>query len=345
LSRSKKNEVGTGRQSPRSRIVLLAFGLAIAITALAAPRAADAQPAGSVKRIGYLTSGSRTAGFHEQFLQGLRDLGWIDGKNVIIEYRFADGRYERLPELAADLVRLNVDVIVAQPTASAVAAREATRTIPIVMINVGDPVGLGLVESLGRPAGNVTGTAFTVGSETHGKGLELLKEAVPRIRRVAVLSNPTNPAQALALKDLTSTAQPLGLRLVSLDARGPDDFDRVFADVVKQHADALLVVAESMFVLHRTRLAELALKHRVPTIYGLRENVEAGGLMSFGPTLSSASRRSATFVDKILKGTKPADLPVEQPTKFELVINLKTAKALGLAIAPSVLLRADRIIE
>jgi putative ABC transport system substrate-binding protein len=202
-----------------------------------------------------------------------------------------------------------------------------------------------LVESLGRPAGNVTGTAFTVGSETHGKGLELLKEAVPRIRRVAVLSNPTNPAQALALKDLTSTAQPLGLRLVSLDARGPDDFDRVFADVVKQHADALLVVAESMFVLHRTRLAELALKHRVPTIYGLRENVEAGGLMSFGPTLSSASRRSATFVDKILKGTKPADLPVEQPTKFELVINLKTAKALGLAIAPSVLLRADRIIE
>jgi len=334
------------RKPSRFLRAIAALALAMAFFVLAVvPQTADAQASEKVRRIGYLGTGSPTSGFHEQFLQGLGELGWVEGKNIAIEYRFADGRYERLPELAAQLVRLNVDIIVAQPTASAMAARNATRTIPIVMINVGDPVGLGLVASLARPAGNVTGTAFTVGSETFGKTLELLKEAVPNARRVAVLSNPANPAQALAIRDLNSAAGSMGLRLFLLEARGPDEFGGVFAKIAKERIEALVVVAESLFVLHRTLLADLALKHQVPTVYGIRENVAAGGLMSYGPNLSYASRRGATFVDKILKGAKPADLPVEQPTKFELVINLKTAKALGLTMPPSLLLRSDQVIE
>jgi len=324
---------------------VIALGLAVALSIIAAPGVASAQSAGTVRRIGYLSSGSPASGFHEQFQQGLRDLGWVVGQNIDIEYRFADGRYERLPALAAELVRLNVDIIVAQPTTPAMAAKNATRTIPIVMINVGDPVALGLVASLARPAGNVTGTAFAVGLETIGKGLELLKEAVPGLRRVAVLSNPANPNQPLAVRDLKGVGQQLGLRLLLLEARAPDDFGNIFAEIGKERADAILVVAESLFILHRTQLANLALKYRLPSMFGVRENVTAGGLISYGPSLSNASRRAATFVDKILKGAKPADLPVEQPTKFELVINLKTAKALGLTIPPSLLLRADQIIE
>jgi putative ABC transport system substrate-binding protein len=212
------------------------------------------------------------------------------------------------------------------------------------MINVGDPVGIGLVVSLARPAGNVTGTAFGVGLETFGKALELLKEAVPKTRYVAVLSNPGNPAQALAIRDLKVAAQSLGLRLLLLEARGPDEFGRAFAEIAKEPVDALFVVAESLFLLHRTALADLALKYRLPTMYGVRENVDAGGLMSYGPSLAHNSRRAAAFVDKILKGAKPADLPVEQPTKFELVVNLKTARALGLNISPSLLQRADELI-
>jgi putative ABC transport system substrate-binding protein len=275
----------------------------------------------------------------------LRELGWVEGQNIAIDYRFADGRFDRLPDLAIELVRLKVDIIVAQPTPAALAAKNATRSIPIVMINVGDPVGLGLVAGLARPAGNVTGTAFDVGLETFGKALELLKEAIPKARQVAVLSNPANPAQALAITNLKSTAQSVGLRLLFVEARGPDEFGRVFAEVAKERVDALLVVAESLFLLHRTTLADLALKYRLPTMYGLREAVAAGGLISYGPNLAHNSRRAATYVDKILKGAKPGDLPVEQPTKFELVINLKTAKALGLTIPQSVLGRADEVIQ
>jgi putative ABC transport system substrate-binding protein len=206
-------------------------------------------------------------------------------------------------------------------------------------------VELGLVASLGRPAGNVTGTTFTVGSETFGKGLELLKEAMPHVRRVAVLSNPKNPAQPLAMKNLQDAGQSLGLRLLHFEARGPEAFTDVFAQIAKERPDALLVVAESLFVLHRNDLGELALKHRIPTMFGTRENVAAGGLISYGPSLSHASRRAAMFVDRILRGAKPADLPAEQPTKFELVVNLKTAKALGLALPRTLLLRADEVIE
>ena len=320
-------------------VVALAVGLATA------PAAVDAQPAGKVHRIGYLGSGSSTSGFQAAFVQGLRELGWVEGQNIVIDYRFADGRFDRLPELAAELVRLKVDIIVAQPTPAALAARNSTVSIPIVMVNVGDPVGIGLVASLARPSGNVTGTAFDVGLETFRKALELLKEAVPRAQHVAVLSNPANPAQALAISDLKVAAQSLGLRLLLLEVRSPEAFDRVFAEIAKERVDALFVVAESLFLLHRTPLADLALKYRLPTMYGIKENVAAGGFMSYGPNVAHNSRRAATFVDKILKGAKPADLPVEQPTRFELVVNLRTARALGLTISPSLLQRADEVIQ
>jgi len=325
--------------------VMTVLWLAMAFVMFAAPQWSHAQSPEPVRRLGYLGTGSPDSGFHAQFVQGLRELGWAVGRNIEIEYRFAEGRYDRLPEFAAELVRLNVEIIVAQPTAAALAARNATRTIPIVMLNTGDPVGLGLVASLGRPAGNVTGTAYTVGSETFGKGLELLKEAVPKLGRVAVLSNPANPGQPLAIDNLRKAAAPLGLRLLLFEARSPEEFAEVFERMAGDRAEALLVVAESLYLLHRTRLVALAAKHRMPVMYGTRENVEAGGLMSYGPSLAHASRRGAVFVDRILKGAKPADLPVEQPTQFELVVNLKTARELGLTLAPSLLLRTSAVVE
>jgi putative ABC transport system substrate-binding protein len=313
---------------------------------LAAPLAAEAQQAAKVPRIGYLSTGSSTANpFLEAFRQGLREAGWVEGQNVRIEYRWAEGRFDRLPALATELVRLKVDVIVAAPTASAVAAKNATGTIPIVMANAADPLELGLIASLARPGGNVTGVAYSVNLEILGKGLELLKETVPTVRRVAVLSNPANPAQASAIGHVKAAAKSLGVQLQLLPARGPDDFEGAFAAMAKERAGALLVVPESMFVSHRTRLAELAARSQLPAAYGVREHAEAGGLMSYGPSLTANSRRAGLFVDKILKGANPADLPVEQPTKFELVINLRTAKALGLTIPPSVLARADEVIE
>jgi putative ABC transport system substrate-binding protein len=225
------------------------------------------------------------------------------------------------------------------------AAKNATGTIPIVIISAAEPVQLGLIASLARPGGNVTGLTWSVNVEIIAKGLELLKEAVPRVRRVAVLSNPANPAQAIALRDVNTAAQSLGLQLQLLEARGPGEFDGAFATMVTQRADALLVVADSMFNLHRARLAELATKFELPSMYAIRENVEAGGLMSYGPNITASYRRAAFYVDKILKGVKPADLPVEQPTKFELVINMRTAKALGLTMPRSLLMRADQVIE
>jgi putative tryptophan/tyrosine transport system substrate-binding protein len=314
---------------------------------LASPLAADAQPAGKVPRIGFLrsTSPSDRPPLLDAFRQGLRELGWVEGQNIVIDYRYAEGRFDRLPALAAELVRLKMDIIVASPTPAAAAAKNATETIPIVMISVGDPVGLGLIASLARPGGNVTGLSYSVGSGISGKGLELLKETVPKIRRVAILSNPANPAHSLEVREVNVAARSLGVQLQLLEARGPNDFDGAFAAMAKERVGALLVVADSMFFLHRSRLADLAARSRLPAAYGLRENVEAGGLMSYGPSQRDLFRRSATYVDKILKGAKPGDLPVEQPTKFELVINLKTAKALGLTIPPSLLQRADEVIQ
>ena len=295
---------------------------------LASPRASEAQQAGKVPRIGYLrsTSPSDRPPLLDAFRQGLRELGWVEGRNIVIDYRYAEGRFDRLPDLAAELVRLKVDIIVASPTPAAAAAKNATQTIPIVMIAVTDPVGLGLIASLARPGGNVTGLSYSAGLEIVGKQLELLKETVPKVRRVAILSNPANLSQPLSIRELKVAARSLGVQLQLLEAQGPNEFDGAFAAMATERVGALLVMSDSMLNSHRTRLADLAARSRLPAAYGLRENVEAGGLVSYGPSVRDLFRRSATYVDKILKGAKPADLPVERPTKFDLVINLKTAR-------------------
>jgi len=325
------------------------IGLAVVLAvSLAAPLAADAQPAGKVPRIGFLglTSPSDRPPLLDAFRQRLRDLGWVEGQNIVIDYRYGEGRVDRLPDLAAELVRLKVDLIVASAgTQVAMAAKNATETIPIVMIAVRDPVGTGLIAGLARPGGNVTGVSGSAGLEWVAKQLELLKETVPEIRRVAILSNPANAYHQLAIREVNVAARSLGVRLQLLEARGPNEFDGAFAAMAKERVGALLVLSDGIFSLHRTRLADLAAKSRLPAAYGVRESVEAGGLMSYGPSLLDSYRQAATYVDRILRGAKPAELPVEQPTKYELVINLKTAKALGLTIPQSLLVRADEIIQ
>jgi putative tryptophan/tyrosine transport system substrate-binding protein len=327
----------------RRRDFIAALGAAASI-----PVAVRAQQqAGKVPRIGYLrvTSASDRPPLLDTFRQGLRELGWIEGQNIVIDYRFAEGRLDRLPDLAAELVRLNVDIIVSAGTQGATAAKNATETIPIVMIGVRDPVGTGLIASLARPGGNITGVSGSAGLEIVAKQLELLKETVPKVRRVAILSNPTNAYHQLAIKEVNVAARSLGVQLQLLEARGPTEFDGAFAAMAKERVGALVVLSDVIFNDHRTRLVDLAARSRLPSAYGVRESVEAGGLMSYGPSFLDFYRRSAAYVDKILKGDKPADLPVEQPTKFELVINLRTAKTLGLTIPPTLLSRADEVIE
>jgi putative ABC transport system substrate-binding protein len=316
---------------------------------LAAPFAAEAQQAtGKIYRIGYLAQGSGLGAASlrplEGFRQGLRELGWVEGQNIVIEYRYAEGQIDRLPRLADELVRLKVDLIAASPTGAALAARNASRTIPIVGMSLTEPVELGLVASLARPGGNVTGVTYGVDTEIFGKQLGLLREAVPNVRRVAILSNPS-PAQPLIVRNIKAVARSMDLQLQLLEARGPGEFDRAFAAMAKERAGGLLVVGDSMFFIHRARLADLAVKNGLPSMSTQTQWVEAGGLMSYAASLPDLYRRAATYVDKILKGAQPADLPIEQPTKFELVINLKTAKVLGLTIPPSLLLRADQVIE
>jgi putative ABC transport system substrate-binding protein len=315
---------------------------------LAAPLAAKAQQAAKVARIGWL-AGNLTASPHlrEAFRQGLRDLGYVEGRIVVIEYRSAEGKFERLPALVAELVALKVDVIVAGSTPGALAAKQSTKTIPIVFAAAADPVTDGLVTSLARPGGNVTGLTG-LAPELVGKCLDQLKQAVPGVSRVAVLWHPGASGEGTdkdMLKGAEVAARALGMQLQFVEARGPDDFDRAFSEMTRARAGTLTVVGSSMFVSERRRLVDLAAKNRLPAVYPLREFVDAGGLMAYGPDLADLFRRAATYVDKILKGAKPGDLPVEQPTKFELVINLKTAKALGLTIPPSLLLRADQVIE
>ena len=279
--------------------------------------------------------------------QGLRDLGYVEGRNVVIEIRDAEGEAERLPALAAELVALKVDVIVAPNTPQALAAKQATRTLPIVFSFVADPVASGLVTSLARPGGNVTGLS-SLTPELVGKRLELLTQAVPGVSRVAVLWQPGFQGERTEkdmLKGADVAARALGVRLQFVEAQGPADFDRAFSDMTRARAGALTVLGSTMFISERRRLVDLAAKNRLPAVYARREYVDAGGLMSYGSNIADLFRRAATYVDKILKGAKPADLPVEQPTKFELVINLKTAKALGLTIPPSLLGRADQVIE
>ena len=311
------------------------------------PLAAHAQQIAKVPRVGWLSPGSATSdeNFLASFRDGLRELGWVAGQNIAIESRWADGRFERLPDLAAELVRLKVDVIVANVTQASLAAKRATGTIPIVMVGVGDPLGGGLVDNLARPSGNVTGPSSML-AEASAKQLALLKETVPGASPVAVLWNPANPVwQAAALKQTDAAARALGLRVQLVEARGPDELDGAFAAMTRERAGALFVPADIIFVRHAQRMADLAAKHHLPAMFGFREHVEAGGLMSYAASFAVMFRRAAAFVDKLLKGAKPADLPVEQPTKFELVINLKTARALGLTVPRSVLLRADEVIQ
>src|SRR5262245_10516821 len=316
---------------------------------LAAPLAAEAQQAEKVARIGYLsTSLAATPHIQEAFRQGLRDLGYVEGRNVVIEYRDAEGKHERLPALAAELVALKVDVIVAAASNHlALAAKQATRTLPIVFAAVVDPVASGLVTSLARPGGNVTGASI-LSSELVGKRLELLTQAIPGVSRVAVLWLPGALGERVEkdmLKEADVAARALGVRLQFVEARGPADLDRAFSDMTRARAGAMTVLPSAMFLRERRRLVDLAAEHRLPAVYTVKEYVDAGGLMAYAPNLADVVRRAATYVDRILKGAKPGDLPVEQPTKFELVINLKTARTLGLTIPPSVLSRADQIIE
>jgi putative ABC transport system substrate-binding protein len=315
---------------------------------LAAPLAAEAQQAAKVFRIGYLSAPTRESveGILEAFLRALRELGWIDGQNVVIEYRWAEGDLARLPGLAEDLVRRNVDVIVTPAASAALAAKQATSTIPIVMIFPNDPIAQGLVSNLRRPGGNVTGTTNIPISEMLGKRLQILKEAVPNVTRVAIVYDPTDQlGLSPPMKGLEAAAQSLRVQLQYVEARGPEDFDAAFAAMVRQRADALLVAGGTTFLINRTRFNELALRRRLPTMFSVREGVEAGGFIAYGLNMTDFVGRAAAYVDKILKGAKPADLPIEQASKYQLVINLTTARALGLAIPPAQLARADEVIE
>jgi ABC-type uncharacterized transport system substrate-binding protein len=314
-------------------------------TAAAWPLAARAQQAGKIRTIGYLSPGpGPPASLITALFEALSELGWIEGKNVAFERRYAENRLERLPEFAAELVRLNVDVIVAIGTLGPLAAKRATSTIPIVMTAAGDPLGSGLVASLARPGGNVTGMSLMV-PDLGGKRLELLKELLPRLVRVAVLWNAANPYPAIVFKETQAAGLTLGVEVQSLEVRSPDDFDSAFETARRQRPDALISVEDPLTFSHRKRIADFALADRLPSLHGLREDAEAGGLISYGANLPDLFRRAAGYIDKILKGAKPADLPVQQPTKFELVINLKTAKALSLEIPPTLLARADEVIE
>ena len=318
----------------------------LALTLLTVFVIAEAQQSKKVPRIGYLTpSTSANRSYSEAFREGLRDLGYVEGKNLVIEWRANEGKLDRNPALAAELVRLKVDVIVAVGSGEINAAKEATAVIPIVMIRGGDPVGSRFVASLARPGGNITGLAI-LRPELSGKRLELLKEIVPKLSRVAVIASSRTADYAPVLKEIEIAAGPLGVKLQSLNILSPKDFETAFQDAAKGRADAALFrVPGSILSFHRTEVVALAVKSRLPVIYESAQEVEAGGLMSYGVNANDLYRRAATYVDKILKGRKPGDLPVEQPTKFEFIINLKAAKQIGLTIPPNVLVRADKVIK
>jgi putative ABC transport system substrate-binding protein len=312
---------------------------------LAAPFAVEAQQAGKVYTIGYLTLGrSFSAASRNAFQQGLRERGWMEGQNFLLTIRTAQFNSERLPELVAELVQLKVDIIIVDTAEAAVVAKRGTDAIPIVAVTPADAVAIGLVDTLARPGGNVTGFSY-LGTELIGKQMELLKEAVPNLSRIGILSNPANPTHPPRLREADATAKALAVRTERIVARTPTELDRAFTDMTRTRVGGVLVVSDPMFSDERVRVAQLASKSGIPAMYAFRAHVAAGGLMSYGPDLVDLHRRAAGYVDKILKGANPANLPVEQPTKFELVINLKTAKALGLTIPPSLLLRADQVIE
>ena len=314
---------------------------------LAAPLAVEAQQAAKVHRVGWLglaSPGPEVLRIVDALRQGLREQGYVEGRDIAFEYRWAHGRADQLPDLAAELARLKVDIIVVANTPGAHAAKRATTTIPIVFVGP-DPLSTGLVASLGRPGGNITGVTLVPGPEIVGKYLQLIKEAVPKVSRVAVLWNQDSQMHPLIVREAEVAARALQLQVQSVGVRGADEFEGAFAAMTKERASAVVVLGDPAFLLHQKQLAELAARSRLPAIYALTDHVEAGGLMAYSANFAEAARRAATYVDRILKGAKPGDLPVEQPTKFELVINLKTAKALGLTIPPSLLQRADELIQ
>jgi putative ABC transport system substrate-binding protein len=318
---------------------------ALALGILLAPLCSDARQPEKMPRIGYVSTGAAAADqLVAAFREGLRAHGYIEGQNISVEYRYTEGTPERLADLVAELVRLRVDVMVTPGTPAARAAQQVTTTIPIVTIS-GDPVRAGFVASLARPGGNITGLAVLAGEGMGGKWLQLLKEAIPGVSRVTYLLSPANAISLSLFAEMQRMAPALGLNVHAVEVRSPDELDRVFAARTWERADALFVDADPLFLPHRTRIIDLAVTIRLPAFSHIREYVEAGGLMSYGPSFHDIYRRTATYVDKILKGAKPADLPVEQPMKFELIINLKTAQALGLTIPPSLLLQADEVIK
>ena len=323
------------------------FLFALAACSLAAPLVSFAQQQGKVWRVGILTpfsNGGAEAGLFESFRQGMRKLGYEAGRNITYDERWAEGKLERVPGLAAELVGNKPDILFVSGTPAVLAAKKATPIIPIVMTNVGDPVGNGLVASLARPGGNVTGNTSIVG-EMAGKRLELLKQAVPRLSRVAVLGTPDDPIFAVQLQNARTMARALKIEVFPVEIRAVSELDRAFETIVKRHADGILRTGDPLIGPGRQRTSELAMQHKLPTMVTRVDEVEAGLLMSYGPDRIELFRQAATYVDKILKGTKPADLPVEQPTKFEMVVNLKTAKALGIKIPDVIMLRTDKVIE
>jgi putative tryptophan/tyrosine transport system substrate-binding protein len=306
---------------------------------------AEAQQA-KVARIGFLgnSTSELEANLIGPFREGLRELGYIEGKNIAIEWRWAEGKYERFPGLIAELIGSKAELIVTAGTPASLAVKKATTTIPLVMIAVGDPVGSGLIASLAHSGGNVTGLT-SISPELDGKRLELLREVVPNTSHVAVMWNPTSPLQVVAEKATRAAAQPTGIRILSLGVHADEQFDHAFATIRKEKPGALLVLADRLFLHNRARIMEFAIHNRLPGVHAYVELVEAGGLMSYGPSYSGMHKRAAYYIDKILKGTNPADLPIEAPAKFELVVNIKAAKQIGVSIPPSVLYRADRVIK
>jgi len=315
-------------------------------TVVAWPLAVRAQQAGKIPRVGFM--GNSTAALEANlvgpFRDGLRELGYQEGRNIVIEYRWAEGNYERFSALVAELLAVPVDVIVTAGTPATLAVKKATSTVPLVMIAVGDPVGTGVVPSLARPGGNVTGLS-SIAPDLEGKRLELLREVIPKLSHVALFLNPLNPFHTASMRQAFAAAQALGIKLQPLEVRTSGELDGAFAAIVREKPDALLILADRVFLHDRKRIMDFATEHRLPSVNAYRELVEAGGLMSYGPSYEDMHRRAADYVDKIFKGAKPGDLPVEQPTKFTLIVNLKAAKAIGVDVPPILLARADEVIE
>ena len=330
----------------KRRELITVLGAVAVAPSLAGALLANAQPAARLPRVGFL--GNSTAELEANlvgpFRQGLRDLGYQEGRNIMIEYRWAEGRYERFPALIAELLAARVDVIVTAGTPASLAVKKATTSVPFVMVAVGDPVATGLVTSLARPGGNITGLT-SIAEEIEGKRLELLKEVAPTVSHVAVLWNAGSPVQVIQERAMRGAVDALGMTMLSLGVRSLEEIEQAFATMVSQRPGALFVLADRLFLHNRARIMEFATRQRLPGVHAYRELVEAGGLMSYGPSYAGMHRRAAYFVDRILKGTHPGDLPVERPTTFELVLNLRTAKVLGLTIPPAVVLRADELIE